>query len=258
VSESRQSVPAIRRAVRVLDELASEKDGLGVSELARRLDLPKSSVMTICHTLVDVGLARRHQSGFVLGSKLVELSASYLAGVSIASEFQDVCVQWPGVVEETIQLAVLDDDLSVTYLARRDGAHPVRLAMNIGRRLPAHCTAVGRAILAELPEDELEARLGRSGRLPALTTRSITTVAELRRNLDQVRRDGYAVDEEEAVAGVVCVGAAVASAGEDDDHAGVCFTLLKAGASKRRVTKLSSDIQGIARELAARLGNASD
>lgn len=252
---SRPSVPAIRRAARVLDELAAESDGLGVSELARRLDLPKSSVMAICYTLVDVGFAQRRGAAFVLGSKVVHLSANYLAGVSVASEFQDVCARWPRLLEETIQLAVLDEDLFVTYLARRDGTEPMRLALNIGRRLPANCAAVGRAILASLPEDELNARLPRSGRLPILTPNSIATVAELRRDLDAVRQNGYAVDDEHAAVGVVCVGAAIAAGSRDEDCAGVCFTLLKAGASPERIAALSQEIQGIANEVAVRLGN---
>ena len=174
-----------------------------------------------------------------MGSKLVQLGAAYLSNVGIGHEFHDVCLERPTSLEETVQLAVLaEDDLSVVYLARRDGTQPVRLASEIGRRLPATCTAVGRAILASLPEPNFEPRIPRSGRLATLTPNSIRTVAELHQDLERVRSAGYALDDEQAMEGVVCVAAAVPRSDHDTDRAAVCFTLLKARASPERLTRL--------------------
>jgi IclR family transcriptional regulator, blcABC operon repressor len=245
--------PAVTRAALILDELAAARSALGVTEIARRLSLPKSSVLNLCNSLVEVGLARRRQGGFALGSKVVHLSAAYLSCVSIVHEFQEVCLERPAALEETTQLAVLDGQLSVVYLARRDGTQPVRLSSDIGRSLPATCTAVGRAILAQLPADELRARLPPTGQLPTLTPGSIASTDELMSDLEQIRRDGFAFDDEQTAEGVVCLGAAVPS-GPGEERAAVSFTFLKARASSRRIKSLSAEIRGIADDLGERIG----
>ncbi|HYT24947.1 MAG TPA: IclR family transcriptional regulator [Actinomycetota bacterium] len=255
--DARSLVPAVSRAAAILDELAGGEGGaLGPSELARRLSLPKSSVVNICNALVDAGLARRRDGGFVLGGKLAELGAAYLSAFDLVREFHEACAAADPPVEETLQLAVLGDGLDVIYLARRDGSHRVRLASDVGRRLPATCTATGKALLASLPPGEAAARLPQDGGLATLTPNSIARVKALLEELERVRALGFAVDREETLEGVTCVGAAVPAVTPDGDRAAVSCTLLTPRAGDDRIVLLAQRVQALAGELADRVGTA--
>ena len=252
--EEKTQAPAVTRAAAVLDELAAVRGRpLGVSELARRLSLPKSSLANICVALTQAGLAGRSDGGFVLGRRLAELGAAYLASVDEVREFHDVVRDQACTLGETVQLATLESPLSVVYLARRDGTQPVRLASDAGRRLPASCTATGQAMLASLDEDELDARLD-AAPLPAMTPSSVTNPRELREALRAVRARGYAVDDEETMEGVLCVGTHVGRALPEDGRLAISITVLKARATPERQRALAEKLRELAVELGRRLG----
>ncbi len=202
-------VPAITRAVAILDVLA-DKDGVpvSISDLARTLSRPKSSTANLCATLEATGLVMRRESGYVLGRKLAELGGRYLSNVDEIAEFYQLCRRSPLLRRETVRAAVLDG-LDVLYLARYDGVRPLRLTANIGDRFPASCTATGKALMAHLSPAVLEDRLRGTARLPTLTPRSLATVPELLAQLEEVRAQGWAVDDQETTIGVTCFAVAV-------------------------------------------------
>jgi len=242
--------PAVTRASRILDLLAeSGGEPVGPSELARRLGLPKSSIANICGALADAGLVRRIGTGFALGRRLAELGGAYLASVDQVQEFYEASRRLPAGSEETVQFAVLDG-LEVTYLARHDGRQPVQLTSGIGRRLPAFSTATGKAALASLSEGDLARRLGDLTTLPRVTRKAHATVDELRADLEEIRRRGYAIDDEQTMEGVVCYGVMVPSRQPGGD--GPCaasITLLKVRATAERVPALIADLHWLAAEL---------
>src|SRR6187551_3463619 len=122
--EADSLAPAVTRAAAILDLLAENGSvAAGPSELARRLDLPKSSIANICGALADVGLVRRVGTGFALGRRLAELGGAYLVAVDMVQEFYEAARALPTASDETVQLAVLDG-LEMTYLARHDGRQP--------------------------------------------------------------------------------------------------------------------------------------
>jgi len=238
--------PAVTRAAAILDALAGDPgDGLGMSEIARRLDLPKSSVANICSALVEVGFIARTGAGFRIGRRLAELGGAYLATVDQVQEFHAACDQLEVASLETMQLAVLDG-LEVIYIARHDGRQAVRLASEIGQRLPASCTALGKAALAALSEDELGRRLKGLTRLPVLTTNSHRTVDQLLTDLAAVRERGYSIDNEETALGVVCYGVAVQGGGVDQEPHAASVTLLKARADDARRAALVNELRRLA------------
>ena len=247
-------VPAVTRAAAILDVLASDSvadptSPTQLSDLARRLDLPKSSVANICTALLETGLIRRVGTGFGLGRRLAELGGAYLATVDQVQAFSELTEQLAVVSEETAHLAILDG-LEVTYLARHDGRQAIRIASEIGRRLPASCTALGKAALASLPPEELSLRLRGVEQLPVLTSRSHRQVAALLDDLDEVRGRGYAVDDEETSEGIVCLGVAVPRPSPAEAHYAVSVTLLKARADAERRAALVADLRRLARLLA--------
>jgi DNA-binding IclR family transcriptional regulator len=246
IAEADSPAPAVTRAATILAVLA-ERDGepAGPSELARRLGLPKSSIANICAALADAGLVRRVGTGFALGRRLAELGGAYLAGIDQVQEFHEASLRLPAGSDETVQLAVLDG-LEMTYLARHDGRQPVRLSSGVGRRLPATCTATGKAALASLDNMELERRLAGVTALPALTRNSHRTVDELLADLVEVRRRGYAIDDEETVEGVVCYAVMIPSRQLGEGPCAASITLLKARATAERVPSLIADLRWLA------------
>jgi len=241
--------PAVTRAALILDVLAEKGgDPTGPSELARRLALPKSSIANVCGALADAGLVRRVGTSFALGRRLAELGGAYLASIDQVREFYEASRQLPTGSEETVQFAVLDG-LEMTYLARHDGRQPVRLASGIGRRLPATCTATGKAALASLDDSALAARLDGVTELPVLTPHSHGTKEALLTDLALVRKRGYAIDDEETAEGVVCYAVMIPSRVPGEGPCAASVTLLKARATDERVPALIDDLRWLASEL---------
>jgi DNA-binding IclR family transcriptional regulator len=234
--------PAVTRAAGILHLLA-DNGGVpaGPSELARRLGLPKSSIANISSALADTGLLRRVGTGFALGRGLAELGGAYLATVDEVQEFYETCQELPSASEETVQLAILDG-IEMTYLARHDGQQPVRLTSQIGRRLGASHTATGKAALATLDVEEVRRRFeGR--RLPVITGRSHPNLAALLDDLADIRRRGYAIDDEETVEGVVCYGIAIPGRRPGEGPYAASITLLKVRATDERAELLLADLR---------------
>jgi DNA-binding IclR family transcriptional regulator len=247
-------VPAVTRAAAILDVLAADSlanpsTPTQLSDLARRLGLPKSSVANICTALLDTGFIRRVGTGFGLGRRLAELGGAYLATVDQVQLFTELTDQLPVASAETAHLAILDG-LEVTYLARHDGHQAIRIVSEVGRRLPASCTALGKAALASLSREELALRLRGVEQLPTLTPRSHRHVAALLDELDDVRELGYAVDDEETSEGIVCLGVAMPRRNPSEAHYAVSVTLLKARADAERRAVLVADLRRLARLLA--------
>ncbi len=241
--------PAVTRAAAILDLLAVDPAAsLGTSELARRLGLPKSSIANICVALVDARLLRRVGQGFALGRRLAELGGAYLAAVDLVQEFHEATAQLEAASEETMQLAVLDG-LEVTYIARHDGRQPIRLASEIGRRLPANCTAIGKAAMAALEPDDLANRLRGVQWLPTMTRSSHRTVSALLADLESVRARGFAIDDEETAEGVICLGISIPRRGPSQGPYGASVTLLKARATSERRADLVADLGRLAEML---------
>ena len=241
--------PAVTRAALILDVLAQAAgEPMGPSELARRLGLPKSSIANVCGALAEAGFVRRVGTGFTLGRRLAELGGAYLATVDEVQEFYNAARQLPTGSEETVQFAVLDG-LEVTYLARHDGRQPVRLTSGIGRRLPAFSTATGKAALASLGDADLTARLEGITTFPRPTRKAHGSIDELLADIAEIRRRGYAMDDEETMEGVVCYGVVIPSRQTGDGPCAASITLLKVRATAERVPALIEDLHWLANEL---------
>lgn len=219
-------VPAVTRTAAVLSCLA-EAGGIPISasELARRLGLPKSSTANLCVALEAERFISRRENGYLLGRRLVELGGAYLSGIDRVQEFYMACREQPQLSRQTARVAVLEG-LDVLYLARYDGARPIRMTSNIGDRFPAHCTGTGKALLAQLDPRVLDERLRGHHSLMKLTPKSITDPVELRKALAEIRATGYAVDDEESTPGVTCIAIAVPGFRTDSEPLAISVTML--------------------------------
>ena len=237
------TVPAVSRAASILGALADAGGRpLSVSELARRLGLPKSSTANLCLALESERLVSRQDGGYLLGRRLVELGGAYLATIDQVQEFYVACRRQPQLARLTARVAVLDG-LDVLYLARYDGTQPIRLTANIGDRFPANCTATGKALMAELDPAVLAERLRGHQRLVGLTERSITDPMALRAALEHVRVQGYAVDDEETTIGVTCLAIAVPGFRTDSEPLGISVTTTTASLDAGLREQLLSELR---------------
>ncbi|MEV6755094.1 IclR family transcriptional regulator [Streptomyces sp. NPDC051214] len=203
-------VPAVTRALDIL-ELFLEGDGtLSAPEVTRRLRLPRTTV----HELLTTLAARSYlvqipdQSGrYRLGVRAYQLGSRYAEQLDLAAEGQQVAREVAETCDETVHVAVLED-ADVIYIAKVDSTHAVRMVSAAGRKLPAHCTSVGKMLLASLPQTELESRL--AGReLVAMTQNSITEPDALLAALADIRERGVAAEHRESNPDVSCVAAPV-------------------------------------------------
>ncbi|MFJ2895411.1 IclR family transcriptional regulator [Streptomyces sp. NPDC087218] len=203
-------VPAVTRALDIL-ELFLQGDGtLSAPEITRRLQLPRTTV----HELLTTLAARAYlvpvpdQPGrYRLGVRTHQLGSRYAEQLDLAAEGRQVAREIAESCGETVHVAILED-LDVIYIAKVDSTHAVRMVSAAGRRLPAHCTSVGKMLLASLPEGEFEARIA-DAELVAMTPNSIVEPDALRAALDAVRERGVAVEHQESNPDVSCVAAPV-------------------------------------------------
>jgi IclR family transcriptional regulator, acetate operon repressor len=201
-------VQSIERAFDLLEMLADAGGALGLSELATASGLPLPTVHRLMRTLVNRGYVRQEASRrYTLGSRLIRLGeiSSQLLGTSLRPYLAKL-VRLTG---ETANLAMLDGD-EVVYLAQVPSPHQMRMFTEPGRRVRTHATAVGKALLAQLPPAEARALLEHD--MPAFTPTTITDPDLLLAHLEVIRQQGYAVDEGEQEVGVRCFAVAVPDA----------------------------------------------
>jgi IclR family transcriptional regulator, acetate operon repressor len=202
-------VQSIERAFDLLEMLADAGGALGLSELATVSGLPLPTVHRLMRTLVNRGYVRQEASRrYALGSRLIRLGE--ISSQMLGTWLRPFLTQLVRTTGETANLAMLDGD-EVVYIAQVPSPHSMRMFTEPGRRVRPHCTAVGKALMAELPPGEARALLEREG-MPAYTPTTITDPDLLIAHLEVIRKQGYAVDEGEQEIGVRCFAVAVPDA----------------------------------------------
>lgn len=200
-------VKSADRALHVLEYL-SRNGSAGLVELTRSLGIPKSSLHSILRTLEHRGWIETDatRSEFRLGMNALLTGASYVDQDIVVARTSDVLDTIAAITGETVHLGRLEGD-DVVYMAKRESSHPLRMFSAIGRRLPAHATALGKAMLAEL--DDAKVLTTVTSPLLKITDHTIGTPEELVDRLAVVRADGYAIDDEEAALGLRCFAVAL-------------------------------------------------
>jgi DNA-binding IclR family transcriptional regulator len=246
-------VPAVVKAVSLLDLFAVAKEPLTLASLTTALHLPKSTIHALCATLVHAGLVRRFDNGsYHLGSHVMDLSHAFLARTDLTAEFTSIGDSLDVLPEETIIMSVLDGT-DVVYLGCRNGTRPLGLNFRIGMRLPASCTASGKAILSTWPTGRVS-ELVKSAGLSTLTKKSVTDLPTLMKQLSLVKKRGYSQDDEETRDGMICFGAPIFDSRNTEAVAGVGVSLLKADTDAHQKSVAIQAVQLIAAEMSKRLG----
>jgi DNA-binding IclR family transcriptional regulator len=233
--------------------LANRSSDCGLAELCTALKLHKSTVHRLMMVLEQHRLVVKNpETGrYRLGLKLFELGSKAIEGLDLRGRARPYLDRLQEKFGETVFFCILDEG-QVFYVEKVESKASVRTACTVGSRAPAYCTAVGKAMLAELPEPEVTAIVRRWGLKP-VTAKTITSATALKTELKAVRARGYAIDDEEKEEGLRCVGTAVRS------HSGMPVAAMSISGpafrmTRERVPEVGRALTQAASELSAELG----
>jgi DNA-binding IclR family transcriptional regulator len=247
-----ETVPALRRAVRILDFISSSDGPPSAADLARAMSIPKSTAHGLLSTMVELGLLARSQDGaYRLGSHLMQWADRFLSQQDIVGEFQQHFMENADLVEHTVTLTVLEGS-EVVYLSCRNSNKPLGFTFRIGMRLPAVFTATGKAQLGTLKDHELDALL--NGRWPNPMTRSsVRNLQDFKKEISAVRRRGYSIDDGQIREGMICLGAAVRDF-SGRSIGGVAVSLIESEAVPEVLDRVGTQLRRTAEALSSRFG----
>lgn len=247
-------VPALVRAKRVLDVLSEDGKAQGVSDIARNLGLPKSTVHGLCRTLEELGLlVRVGGNQFAIGPHVLVWANAYQGQSSLTQAFMELAER-AGDLSQAINLSI-PTGREVMYIACREGSDPLGVSFRPGLRLPAAFTATGKAMLSTMSEPEVR-DLFKDHWPEPWTPNSVKSVDDLLSELEEVRRRGYSIDGGQLREAMICLGAPVFGAGSRSAVAGVAIGVLAAHADTDAdvLTSISDTVTSLASQLTRRLG----
>ncbi|MBP3040629.1 IclR family transcriptional regulator [Bacillaceae bacterium Marseille-Q3522] len=251
--ERENMVKSVSRALDIIALVSLKNGGLGVTEISKQMDINKSSVYRILSTLVRYGYVEQDmETGrYKLGYTFLEISSKLLDSIDLRAEAKPFLKELEKETNEVIHLVVYDQG-EVVYIEKLEGNEMLRMHSRVGKRAPMHCTSVGKAILAHLPEKAVSDILERKG-FPVHTDKTITKKDVFLKELAKVRQRGYALDLEENEYGIICIAAPIF------DHLGkVAAAVSISGPTIRmtqeRLQKLKPRMMETGKQISARLG----
>ncbi|TWF93056.1 IclR family transcriptional regulator [Saccharopolyspora dendranthemae] len=240
-------VQSVDRTFELLELMADAGGEVALSELAERSGLPLPTIHRIIRTLVNSGYARQQPSRrYALGPRLIRLGET--ASRALGSWARPYLAELTEVTGESANMAVLDG-AQIVYVAQVPSPHSMRMFTEVGRRVDAHATAVGKAVMANMPTDEVTQLLSRTAMNPQ-TERTIVDVESMHEELGRIRKQGYAIDDGEQEVGVRCYAVAVPGA---PAGAGISIS-----GPEGRMTRITTDeiiphMQRLAKDLSTEL-----
>ncbi len=250
---SKSKSPAINRSYDILDLLANARAPvMSRADITQQIGLPRSSTANLLSALEECGLVERTGNDYSLGRKIVTLASAYLRKFDPVQEFYRYCSNSDILKDETVRIAILDRN-EIIYIARYEGHPAIHLTSNIGDRMPVSLSAVGKAIAARLDDEDVQKMFSGIKTLPVMTERSIRTLPQLRKELKETRLRGYAIENEEATPGVVCLGMAVPTRGVNGPKMGVSVSSVKVTFDQQRHARLLEGLQSLVRAIGSPL-----
>lgn len=252
VSERTARSLTVEKALRLLDAVAAEGGPISLLALSRAADLDKTTTHRLATSLTRYGLLRFDPNGraYSLGLRLIDLGQRAIGQLHVAREARPYLEQLGALSGEAVNLGVYDEG-QVVFVEQVASPQPVVIRARVGSRIPAHCTSMGKVLLACGPAEWTQRVLGHG--VPPLTPNTISEPAEFSEHLARVRRLGYGFDDEEHRLGVRCVAAPVR------DHTGFAIAAISISGpafrlSRERLNELVEPLKQSAEELSALLG----
>jgi len=246
-------IQVLDRIVNILNCFSDQHPEISFSEIIQQVRLNKSTVYRLLEAMREYDLIATDRSTgkYFLGMRLFELGMVSIGRLEIGKIATPLLETLVDHVGETAHLGILDGDEAV-YIAKVESRLPFRVPSDVGRRYPAYCTGVGKALLAHLPEEKLEAYLTHTS-LHGFTRYTITSPIELKRHFQQIRTQGYSIDNQEIDESLRCVGAPIR------DHSGKVVAAISIAGPATRITKrnvreMASYVTDCAESISRQLG----
>ncbi|PSJ79653.1 IclR family transcriptional regulator [Neisseria iguanae] len=242
------SIPALDKTVKILDLLTEQAAPMSGAEIAKILNLPRSSVHGLLQALLDAGLLRKSgKRHFVLGTHVLYWANGFMAQQDIVAEFHAAVARLPDLEPYTLTLSTLNGD-QVVYLACKNSTAPMDVTFRIGMQFPAIFTATGKALLSRLSEQEVRQVI--TSFPPPYTESSVQNHQDLAQELRSARQQGFALDNGQLRKGMFCFGMALPEPG-GKAHYGIAASLLEQEADEATRAHLLEGLHELAGQLSA-------
>lgn len=222
---------ALEKAFLILRKLASSERAIGLAELSEEIELPRQTIHRVLQQLVETGLIIRapQRDRYEIGPEMTRLSAMALASLNVRPPIRALLNQLVDLTEETCNVGVLDQD-DVVYIERVEGISPLRLQLQTGSRVPVHCTAIGKLLVAEQHKN-VRSRILQATPLQPFTPSTLIDPEALEAEFAAIRSQGYSFNNEEYVVGLTAIAVAIR------DHEKKAVAALAVHASSARMSK---------------------
>ena len=246
-------VQSVDRALSIIETLAEDDEGYRLSDLAIRTGLSTSTVHRLLATLENRRFVQfdRSQSKWHVGARCFTVGATFARRRNFAAQAIPYLRKLRDLTRETANLAVVDDEF-IIVLTRMESREIMRSLTKLGGRVAMVASGVGKAVLATYSNEDVSAIIRHHG-MPRLTEKSIVRPSELFKELEKIRRQGYAVDDEEACMGLRCV-AAVVYNDCAEPLAAISVSGMTGRLTDERLPSLGQNVREVAAELTIALG----
>lgn len=244
-----------QRAILILEYFAAEKRPLTLSDIGKKFSLPKSSCFDLIYTLVECGALETdpaNPKAYRLGNKMFTIGAAFLDQNDLVSASRPLMTSLASSIGETVYIAIRDKN-EIVYMQKVESNEPIRSTLNVGSRNNMHSSGLGKAILAAT--DNWESLL--SFPLPKITENTITDKDALQKELEAIRRRGYAIDDREGMEFIRCVAAPIF------DSSGKCIAAISVSGldvrmNDEKLALAGEAVRAAALEISHRLGYFSN
>lgn len=224
------NIQVVHKLFDILELLAESSKPMGPTEIANSTGLSRSSVHRLLQTMHQRGYVDKisPEGSYAVGLKLIEVVSYYINGLELQTEARPYIQELSETLNLTIYLGILEGN-EVVYIDKRDIFSNMRLYLQIGHRVPAYCSSLGKCLLSRLSGEELEETMG-TGSFQKFTERTITNLRDLKEQLRMVRTKGWAMDDREFTEDNCCIGAPIF------DYRGAIIAAVSASASPAVLT----------------------
>ncbi len=193
-------VLSLARGLRVIESFEGHHEGRSIVEISRSTGLSRAAIRRLLYTLEMLGYVERSRQVYRLKAQVLHLGFSFLSSSSVVEAARPVLEHISEQLHESSSMSMLDGG-QIVYVARSAASRILAAGLSVGSRLPAYCTSMGRVLLSSLPDDQLDHYL-RDLKPTSYTPKTLTRIPQIKKAILQVRRDGYAIVDEELEAGL--------------------------------------------------------
>ncbi len=245
-------VQSLDRAFDILELLSQEQHGLNLTKIGNRLDLHKSTVYRLLNALKERGyIEKTPQGSYRLGMEFIELSSLYLNNLELKTEAQPILRELSTLTGNTAFLATLQES-EVVYIDKMETHNSLRKYSIIGQRAPLYCTALGKSMLTGKTEEQIR-QMYRDVEMKSFTEKTISSVDDLVEEIENTRRRGWSVDDEEYEEGLRCIGAPIHDY-RNEVIAAVSTSGYTSVITRERIEEIAGYVAKAARDISQHMG----